>query len=89
MEDWVLIGRVKRAKNRYMILKSIPRDRHFLPSELVKIIYSKSSNTYFNIVSRALKELESMGLVKVLNPQERIGRLYRLTKKGIEISKIL
>ncbi len=89
MQDWVLIGKLKRAKNRLKILKAIPQDKPFMPSELVRIVYGKSSNTYFNIVSRALGELEYMELVKVLNSKEKIGRLYKLTSKGKEIIKII
>ncbi|MEK6907405.1 MAG: hypothetical protein AABW45_02660 [Nanoarchaeota archaeon] len=90
MEDRVMIiSKIKRAKNRLKILKSIPYDKPFLPSELVKIIYGKSSGTYFTIISRALGELNKLKLVKVLNDKEKIGRLYKITKKGKEIIKTL
>ena len=80
MNNWILIGKLKRAKNKLKIFKAIPLDKPFMPSELVKIVYEKSSNTYFNLVSRALKELLDMNLVQVLNSKERLGRLYKLSK---------
>ena len=60
-----------------------------MPSELVIKIYGKNSNTYFNIVSRALAELTEKGIVEVLNPKERTGRIYQRTKLGREIIKKL
>lgn len=38
-------------------------------------------------VGRALKELESRGLVKCLTPSERVGKLYVLTEGGKEVRK--
>ena len=38
-----------------------------------------------NNVSDILRELREMDLVTCLNPSEKKGRLYRLTKKGAEI----
>jgi len=37
-------------------------------------IYKSNSNTYFNLVSRALSELKEKKLVEVINPEERTGR---------------
>jgi DNA-binding MarR family transcriptional regulator len=34
------------------------------------------------IARRALVELEAKGLVECLTPSERVGRIYRLTKRG-------
>mgnify|MGYP001307160868 CR=1 FL=1 len=74
------ISFVKRAKNRLKVFKEI--EGTLMPSELVIKIYGKNSNTYFNIVSRALSELAGKNLVKVLNPKIKTGRFYTLTKKG-------
>lgn len=52
-----------------------------MPSEIVKKVFGKTSNTYFNVVSRALAELESAGLIKCLNPKEKTGRFYHLTQE--------
>lgn len=81
------ISFVKRGKNRKKVFLAL--DRPMMPSELVIKIYGKSSNTYFNLVSRALSELKSKRLVDVVNPKERTGRLYKKTEKGLKVLKEL
>ena len=78
---------VKRAKNRSKVLKAV--DGNIMPSELVLKLYGKSSNTYFNIVSRALGELVQQKLVKIVNPKSKTGRLYTLTDKGKRVVSML
>ncbi len=60
-----------------------------IPSELMMKIYKKNSNTYFNLVSRALAELKGKKLVVVVNPEDRTGRIYKRTKKGERVAKEL
>jgi hypothetical protein len=81
------IGFVKRGKNRKKIF--IALDKPSMPSELVLKIYKKNSNTYFNVVSRALAELKKKKLVEIVNPEERTGRIYRRTKFGKKVVKEL
>ena len=52
-------------------------------------VYGKSSNTYFNLVSRALAELKKFGLVKIINPKEKTGRIYKLTELGKKVKENL
>jgi predicted transcriptional regulator len=78
-----LVSFIKRGKNRKKVFMAL--DKPIMPSELVLKIYGKSSNTYFNLVSRALKELKNKRLVKVVNPKERTGRLYKKTEKGLKV----
>jgi predicted transcriptional regulator len=80
---WDKIAKIKRGKNRIKIFISI--EQPIMPSDLVKQIFGKPSNTYFNIVSRALNELAKEGLVRVKNPKERTGRLYELTPLGKKV----
>lgn len=82
-ENWNLIAKIKRGKNRLKVFLAI--DKPLMPSEIVNKLYGKPSNTYFNIVSRALSELVKLGLIEVKNPKEKTGRIYSLTKKGKEI----
>ena len=49
-------------------------------------IYKSKSNTYFNLVSRALAELKEKRLVEVINPEDRTGRIYRRTKEGEKVA---
>lgn len=80
MELLKAIGFIKRGKNRKEVF--IKLDKPMMPSELVMKIYKSNSNTYFNVVSRALSELREKKLVEVVNPEERTGRIYRRTNDG-------
>jgi len=75
---WKYIGFVLRAKNRKKVMKAL--DRPKLPSELAKEL-----KIHISHVSRTLSELEKAGLIECLTPDEKVGRLYRLTNKGKEI----
>ena len=85
MELLNAIGFIKRGKNRKEVFMNL--DKPMMPSELVMKIYKSNSNTYFNLVSRALSELKEKELVEVVNPKERTGRIYRRTKEGEKVSK--
>ncbi|MFA5070853.1 MAG: hypothetical protein WC511_00600 [Candidatus Pacearchaeota archaeon] len=62
-------------------------NKPMMPSELVIKIYKSNSNTYFNLVSRALSELKDKKLVEVINPEDKTGRIYKRTKEGEKIAK--
>jgi len=87
MELLKAIGFIKRGKNRKEIFMNL--DKPMMPSELVTKIYKSNSNTYFNLVSRALSELKEKKLVEVVNPEDRTGRIYKRTKEGEKVSKEL
>jgi len=87
MELLKLISFIKRGKNRKIVFLAL--DKPMIPSELVMEIYKSNSNTYFNLVSRALSELKKKKLVEVVNPKEKTGRIYRRTKEGEKIMKKL
>jgi len=78
-----LVSFAKRGKNRKKVFMTL--DKPMMPSELVLKIYGKSSNTYFNLVSRALSELKNKKLVTVSNPQEKTGRMYTKTSLGKKV----
>jgi len=87
MELLKTIGFIKRGKNRKEVFMNL--NKPMMPSELVMKIYKSGSNTYFNLVSRALSELKAKKLVEVVNPEDRTGRIYRRTKEGEKIAKKL
>ena len=87
MELLKAIGFVKRGKNRKEVFMNL--DKPMMPSELVMKIYKSNSNTYFNLVSRALSELKEKKLVEVINPEDRTGRIYKRTKEGENVAKNL
>jgi len=82
-----LVGYVKRGKNRKIVFLAL--DKPMMPSELMRKMYNKKSNTYFNLVSRALSELTEKKLIEIVNPNEKTGRIYRKTKLGIKVEKEL
>lgn len=81
------VGYLKRGQNRKRVFLAL--DKPMMPSELMRKIYGKTSNTYFNIVSRALSELVNRNLIEIVNPKERTGRIYRKTKLGMGVEKKL
>jgi DNA-binding PadR family transcriptional regulator len=83
MIDLEALAFVKKAKNRKAVLEVLHTPR--IPSEIVRVIYGRSSETFFATVSRALRELEEEKLIEIINPQEHTGRLYRLTPKGVTV----
>lgn len=87
MELLQIIGFIKRGKNRNKIFMNL--EKPMMPFELVIKIYKRNSNTYFNIVSRALSELKEKKLIEIINPEEKTGRIYKRTKEGETIAKKL
>ena len=82
-----MVGFIKRVKNREKIFTIL--DKPLMPSEITKKIYGKFSNTYFNIVSRSLSELKDKGLIEVINPNEKTGRIYQKTQLGKQVERKL
>lgn len=75
-----LYGWVLRGSQRRLIIKHL--DKLKTPTLLKEETAIKVSN-----VSDVLRAMEKKGLVKCLNPKEKLGRLYQLTKKGEKIRK--
>ena len=70
---------IKRSTYRQNVLKALEND------VLMPIEIAKRSNIKTNHVSKVLVELKSKGLIEIINPEVRKGRLYRLTDVGDEI----
>lgn len=87
MKSLELLFFVKKGKNRLKVIKAL--DKPMMPSELTLKIFGSTSNTSFNLVSRALAELKEKEIVEILNPKEKTGRIYQLTKEGKEVLKSL
>lgn len=84
LSSWVLRGKFRRE----VFFKVGNRT---MPSDLVEQISKdkrKSASDYAQ-VSRAIEELEVQGLINCLNPKEKTGRFYQLTKKGISLKNFL
>ena len=48
---------------------------------------SKSSDVSLNNTSRVLIDFKKRKLVKCINPEDKLGRVYKLTIKGTRIQK--
>ncbi len=82
MSDWKTIGKLLSSKNRRKVFYSLYDGK--MPSEVSRETGLASSN-----VSKMIKELEELGLVRCVNSELRKGRVYKYTKKGKEIYQIL
>ena len=80
--SWILRGSQRRAIFQVINGKMIPAQ-----------IYQESRKVNDKItrnnVSDILKEMRETKLVECINPIEKKGRIYQLTKKGLEIRKEL
>jgi len=66
---------IKRGKQRREIIVHIKGTQ--TPTEI-----AKKSGYSLNHTSRILNEFKKHKMVKILNPEEKTGRLYELTSKG-------
>lgn len=69
---------VKRGKQRRDIIIHLHGEQ--TPTDL-----AKESGYSLNHTSRVLNEFKQHGLVRLLNPKEKTGRLYELTLTGKQI----
>lgn len=74
-----LLSWVKRGKQRREIIVHLAGEQ--TPSEVARV-----SGYSLNHVSRVLCDFADHGLVKLLNPSAKTGRLYTLTKRGKVVS---
>ena len=74
---------VKRSKNRIAVVKSIGNTLK-IPSEI-----ANEMNLRVNQISAILKDLKNEEICVCINENKRVGRLYQLTPKGLEVYKFL
>jgi len=83
----IIALKIKRTTVRKKIFLSV--DKAITPTKLTEKIYGNKTNNNQSIVSRALKELSKLGVVKVINPEEKWGRYYELTPLGKKVKAYL
>ena len=73
------ISYVNISKYRAKVMKTLDGE--------VKIptVIARDSGIRTNHVSKVLSELKAHELIECINPEDRKGRLYRLTEKGRDI----
>jgi predicted transcriptional regulator len=75
-----LAGFIIRSNYRKQVFVLL--DNPIRPSEIAKKL-----NIRLTHITRELRELKKRKLVECINPKERIGRLYQLTKQGKYLKK--
>ncbi len=78
--DYKLLSFVLRSKKRKAIVASLSVSK--TPTEIASEVGVSVSH-----VSRTLKEFVGKGIVELKTPNERVGRIYELTKEGKDILK--
>ncbi|NCN39424.1 MAG: transcriptional regulator [Candidatus Aenigmarchaeota archaeon CG_4_10_14_0_8_um_filter_37_24] len=76
--NWKLYSFVIRSKKRKDILLSLEKVR--TPTEIGNKVKTSVSH-----VSRTLSDFQDKGIVECVTPEQKVGRVYRLTKNGKEI----
>jgi len=79
---WKELSFVMRAKNRRIILKALATPQ--TPSSL-----QRKTGISLNSASRALREMETEGIVKCVVPALKVGRIYKLTPEGEKVFELL
>lgn len=75
MTDWEKFSWVKRSKQRQKILKLLKHPK--TPTDVADELSIQVSGA-----SRSMRKMEDKGLAKILNPEDKLGRLYTLTEEG-------
>jgi DNA-binding MarR family transcriptional regulator len=73
-----LVSFVVRGKVRKKVLALLVK-----PSTPTEV--SRTIHTHRSTVSRTILALEKKGLVECITPKEKMGRYYRITKKGQKV----
>lgn len=76
--NWGLYAWVNRGSRRKSVLELLAKSEKPVSTNDVK----KSLKIAISQASFTLKELSSKRLVKCINPKDKIGKLYVITRKG-------
>jgi len=79
--DWQKYGWVKRGKRRQQALEVFNKS----PNPLTINDIHDKTRIALSQASAIVAELEHEGVIECLTPQDKIGKLYRITKEGKEI----
>jgi len=76
--DWGLYAWVNRGSRRKSVLELLAKSEKPVSTNEIK----KSLKIAISQASFTLKELLNKKLIECVNPEDKIGKLYILTKKG-------
>lgn len=74
-----LVRYINRSSYRFKVVKAIGDDVK-MPKQI-----SKDSGIIQNHISNVLRDLKENDVVECINPEVKKGRLYRLSKTGLEV----
>lgn len=78
--DWKLYSWLVRGIQRVAIIKVM--DRPKMPSRISKEAKQLNEKINLNSTSDILRHFVKKGIAVCLNPEQKVGRLYELTRKG-------
>ena len=82
-ETLKLIGYVISSSYRVEVMKTLI-DKPKIPSKI-----AADTGIKLNHISNVLNQLKEKGLIRLINPEVKKGRIYELTDVGLEIAKEL
>ena len=87
MKDLKLLAWIVRGSQRREIIKVMNGMK--IPAQIYKEAIKLNPKITRNSVSDVLREFIKKGITRCINPDEKQGRFYILTKKGRELIKNL
>lgn len=78
--DWKLYAWLKRGKRRQQVLTIFSTNIPLSTNDTRKKLHIAMSQASFT-----LKELQQKELIKCLNQEDKIGRLYQITPQGTKL----
>ena len=77
------VSYIKRSNNRYNLVMNMNK-KFKMPSEM-----AAEMDLRINQISAILSDLKKEDIVTCINEDAKIGRLYKLTEKGIEAYNLI
>lgn len=87
MDKLELISWILRGSQRRAIFEVI--NGKMIPAQIYQKARKLNDKITRNNVSDILKDMREQKLVECINPNEKKGRIYQLTKTGLEIKKAI
>ncbi|MFW6002619.1 MAG: hypothetical protein ACOCQD_04700 [archaeon] len=82
LKAWILRGSQRRAI--FQIIED-----NLIPAQMYEKARKINSKVTRNNVSDILKEFRENKLIECINPEEKKGRIYKLTNKGKKLKQII
>jgi len=76
--DWGTVAWIKRGSRRESVLRFLTKQNNPISANDVK----KELKIAMSQASATLKELKEKKLVDCLNPEDKIGKIYKINNKG-------